>query len=80
MASRSLIWRWRGVLEGELAEASRRLSSTYGRARRGALQEERVKLDVQVARRAARIAEQPRRAEERLDLSALQVELQQEDR
>ena len=46
-------------------------------ARRGALQVERIKLDIQVARCAARIAKQPRRAEERVDLAALQVELQQ---
>ena len=62
-----------------MAEGSGRLLSTCGRARRGALQAERVKLDVQVAWRAARIAEQPGRAEERVDLAALQVELQKED-
>jgi hypothetical protein len=27
-AARSLVWRWQGVVEGELAEASGRLSST----------------------------------------------------
>ena len=79
MAALSLLWRWWGVPEGELAEASGRLPATHGRARRGALQAEWVKLDVQVARGAARIAEQPGRAEERIDLAALQVELQQED-
>ena len=80
VAALSLLWRWWGVPGGELAEGPGRLLSTYGRARRGALQAERVKLDVQVARRAARIAEQPGRAEERVDLAALQVELQKEDR
>ncbi len=35
-AAVSLIWRWRGVLEGELAEASGRLFPTKRRAARRA--------------------------------------------